>query len=210
MQVHTGREFKAKAEVRQFVWRLLEESCQGRFPFPLKGRIPNCAGSGQAAGRLLELASFRRARVVFCAPDYAIKAARDLVLEEDKTLAFAMPHMTAFLQMRGAGRKTSIKAMGKAGRPLESPIDLKVSGCVAVDLKGNRIGKGSGYGDQEVAKLRAWGLLPSGPFPFVTLCHPLQLFDDLSHLAEPHDVSVSAVCTAEGIIRIGEDGSASM
>lgn len=206
MDLHRGREFKDKEEVRRFVWRLLEESGQGRFPFPLKGRIPNFAGSDRAAGRLAELDAFRRASVVFCAPDWAVKSARDLVLSEGKTLAFAMPHMTAFLQMRGAGRPTSIRAMSRAGEPLTERVDLKVSGCVAVDLKGNRIGKGSGYGDQEVAKLRAWGLLPEGPFPFVALCHPLQLFDDLSHLADPHDVAVTAVCTPEEAIPTAREG----
>lgn len=202
--LHDGREFKTKEAVRDFVWRLLEEAGAGRFPFPLRGRIPNFADSREAAGHLLELRAFREARAVFCAPDYAVKAARDLVLAEDKTLAFAMPHMTAFLQMEGAGRPTTIRAMGRAGTPLKSPIDLKVSGCVAVDLKGNRIGKGSGYGDQEVEKLRAWGLLPPGPFPFVALCHPLQLFDNLSHLADPHDVPVTAISIPEGIISLEE------
>jgi 5-formyltetrahydrofolate cyclo-ligase len=112
--------------------------------------------------------------------------------------------MKAFLEMRGRGLETSIRAMGRRGRPLKSPIDLKVSGCVAVDLKGNRIGKGTGYGDQEVARLRDWGLLPAGSFPYVTICHGLQLFDDLSHLADPHDVAASAIATPEGLILIGE------
>lgn len=200
MEVHEGRRFKAKEDVRSFVWELLEESGEGRFPFPVRGRIPNFAGSPEAAARLRELEAFREARVVFCAPDYAVKAARDLVLAEGKTLAFAMPHMTAFLQMRGAGRPTSIRAMGRAGKPLDSRIDLKVSGCVAVDLKGNRIGKGSGYGDQEVATLRDWGLLSRGPFPFVTLCHPLQLFDDFFHLSDTHDVPVTTICTPGGVV----------
>ncbi len=204
MEPHAGSAFRTKQAVRDFVWGRLEEAGAGRFPFPLQGRIPNFAGSREAASRLKELRAFQQARVVFCAPDYAVKAARDLVLAEGKTLAFAMPHMTAFLEMRGASRPTTIRAMGRAGTPLKSPIDLKVSGCVAVDLKGNRIGKGSGYGDQEVEKLRAWGLLPPGPFPFVALCHPLQLFDDLSHLADPHDVPVTAVTTPEGIISLEE------
>ncbi|MFQ6671789.1 MAG: 5-formyltetrahydrofolate cyclo-ligase [Candidatus Tectimicrobiota bacterium] len=204
MDPHDGSAFRTKATVRDFVWRLLEEAGAGRFPFPLRGRIPNFAGSPEAAAHLRTLRAFGRARVVFCAPDYAVKAARDLVLAEGKTLAFAMPHMTAFLEMEGAGRPTSIRAMGRAGRPLASPIDLKVSGCVAVDLKGNRIGKGTGYGDQEVATLRDWGLLPAGPFPFITLCHGLQLFDDLSHLVDAHDVPVTAIATPEGILPVGE------
>jgi 5-formyltetrahydrofolate cyclo-ligase len=204
MEPHAGSAFRTKQAVRDFVWGRLEDAGAGRFPYPLQGRIPNFAGSREAASHLKQLRAFQKARVVFCAPDYAVKAARDLVLAEGKRLAFAMPHMTAFLQMEGAGRPTSIREMGRAGKPLTSPVDFKVSGCVALDLNGNRIGKGSGYGDQEVATLRDWGLLPKESFPFAALCHPLQLFDDLSHLADPHDVPVTAICTPEGVIAVGE------
>ena len=60
--LHDGREFKTKEAVRDFVWRLLEEASAGRFQFPIRGRIPNFAGSRKAVGHLLELRAFREAR----------------------------------------------------------------------------------------------------------------------------------------------------
>jgi len=52
-----------KRELRERVWRLLEERGVARFPRPVYGRIPNFEGAETAARRILQLEEFR-ARVV--------------------------------------------------------------------------------------------------------------------------------------------------
>ncbi len=54
--------------------------------------------------------------------------------------------------------------------------DLAIIGSVAVDLKGNRIGKGGGY------------------------VHDLQVFEDISYLMEPHDEKVNFIVTPTRVI----------
>lgn len=81
-------------------------------------------------------------------------------------------------------------------------MDLYLTGAVAVDKRGNRIGKGSGYGDQEDAILTRAGLI--GPeTPRVVLIHDVQLFDDFSHLMDEHDRRVTIVVTPQEVWRVG-------
>jgi 5-formyltetrahydrofolate cyclo-ligase len=46
-----------------------------------------------------------------------------------------------------------------------------VEGCVAVDLQGNRLNKGGGYGDREIRLVKQH----CGDVPVLTTCHPVQL-----------------------------------
>ncbi|MFQ5895721.1 MAG: 5-formyltetrahydrofolate cyclo-ligase [Nitrospinota bacterium] len=196
--------FATKEEVRRRVWDNLTENGIAVFPLPPHGRIPNFKGSGRAAELLLDLPEFRRARCVFTGPDYALKAVRDLVLRSGKTLAYATPHMKDFLEIPPEGTRsaTTIGALKRHGRPLRTPIDLLVKGSVAVDKRGNRIGKGSGYSDQEVALLRARGLLAPGA-KVLTVVHSAQVQEDLGALMDPWDVPVEAILTEAGVIRVG-------
>jgi 5-formyltetrahydrofolate cyclo-ligase len=57
------------------------------------------------------------------------------------------------------------------------PIDLVICGSVAVNHRGVRLGKGSGYSDIEVALLAEAGLL-SDRTTIVTAVHELQVLDD--------------------------------
>ena len=47
--------FPDKSAARQWVWDRLAAEGVARFPFPPHGRIPNFAGAGLAAARLLEI-----------------------------------------------------------------------------------------------------------------------------------------------------------
>ena len=59
---------------------------------------------------------------------------------------------------------SSIKGAFKYGKPVEGPRtdalgempkpDLIITGCVAVDISGWRLGKGGGYGDIEVRRIK--------------------------------------------------------
>jgi len=191
---------RSKDDVRRAIWERMERENIAAFPRPCYGRIPNFVGSDVAARRLLELEEFRQARCVFCAPDHALRAARDLVLAQGKVLAAALPHMRGFVELRGKA-KTSIRGLARYGKPLRTPVDLVVQGSVAVDLQGHRLGKGTGYGDQEIAYLRKRGLLrPEAKV--VTIVHEVQIVPDLSALMEEHDIPVNYILTPERIIAL--------
>ena len=134
---------------------------------------------------------------------------RGLVLREGKVLAAALPHAPrrgtgGFVELHGPA-DTSIRGLKRYGRPLRTPVDLIVQGSVAVDRQGNRLGKGTGYGDREIAYLRERGLLKDGA-KIVTLVHDAQVVDDLSAVMEPHDVRVDYVLTPTRCI-ITEEGT---
>ncbi len=187
-----SRTFRSKDELREYVWKVIER--YSKFPPPY-GRIPNFVGAERACEKLRELEAYRRAEVVFCAPDSPLRRAREIALEDRKILIVAKPKMTGFLLVE---RGSTIKEMMRYGRkvdPRDYEVYLIVQGCVAVDRRGNRIGKGSGFGDREYALLKK-----SKNCVYVVIAHPVQVFDDFGHLMEEHDVRVDVIITPEGII----------
>ncbi len=182
-----------KEEVRRLIWDRLEREDIADFPRPCHGRIPNFKGSREATLWLLRIPEFRSARCVFCPPDFVLKSVRDLVLKEGKVLAAALPHMKGFVELTGEA-DTSIRGLAHYGKPLRTPVDFIVQGSVAVDPFGNRLGKGTGYGDQEIAYLRRRGLLKDG-CRIATIVHDVQVVEDLSPFMEPHDIPVDYVLT---------------
>jgi len=191
-----------KQEIRTQVWTLLEEKDMVDFPRPCFGRIPNFKGSRIAAQKIKEIPEFRSAKCVFCAPDSVLKRIREIVLEEGKVLAVALPHIKGLVEIRGRDaihRATTIKGFKKYGKPLKTKIDLFVQGSVAVDRFGNRLGKGKGYGDREYQILKSRGLLKDD-VKVVTLVHELQIVDDLRKLMNDKDIKVDYIITNSGII----------
>jgi 5-formyltetrahydrofolate cyclo-ligase len=193
-------DFKSKKEVRDFVWKKLEKIC---FPQPY-GRIPNFYGARKACERIRDLSEYKRAGIIFSAPDGVLLRLREITLEDGKLLLVALPKMKDFRLVSENVRPT-IRAMERVGKKvdftvLKGSVSVFAQGCVAVDLKGNRIGKGSGYGDREYEILASRGLFSPNPL-YVVVAHDLQVFDDLSHLAEEHDVRADVILTPTRTIR---------
>lgn len=67
---------------------------------------------------------------------------------------------------------------------------------MAVDLLGWRLGKGGGYGDIEVKKIKD----QFGEILILTTIHPLQIVEFVPHL--DHDAKVDIMVTPEKIYRI--------
>jgi 5-formyltetrahydrofolate cyclo-ligase len=203
------QELDTKDRVREWVWNAIEARELARFPKPCHGRIPNFEGAKKAAGILGALEAFRAAEAVFVAPDLALRPCRDRVLLDEKVLAFATPGMGEFKEF-GSGtprRDTSIRGLKRYGDPLRTPISVLILGSVAADLRGNRIGKGRGYGDREVAWLRRRNLLLAGAV-VVTVVHPVQVFDDFSSLMEPTDEPVDWIVTPDEVLETRRRGDA--
>jgi 5-formyltetrahydrofolate cyclo-ligase len=78
------------------------------------------------------------------------------------------------------------------------PIDLVVCGSVAVNRHGDRIGKGAGYSDLEVALLQDAGLLRPDTV-IATTVHPLQVLDE-ELPAIDHDFQVNLIVTPDEVI----------
>ena len=192
------QDLDTKERVREWVWNEMEARELARFPRPCRGRIPSFEGAKKAAAILEVVEAYRASEAVFVAPDLALKPCRDRVLLDGKTLAFATPGMHEFKEFAPEmpHRETSIRSLKRYGEPLRTPVSVVILASVAADLKGNRIGKGKGYGDREVAWLRSRGLLRDGAV-CMTVVHPIQVFDDFSSLMEATDETMDWIITPE-------------
>jgi 5-formyltetrahydrofolate cyclo-ligase len=206
---------RAKQEVRERMWSLLEQEGVARFP-GARGRIPNFAGAEAAAERLAGLPEWRRAAVIKANPDapqLSVRA-RARALEDGKRLCMAVPRLRAenpFLRIdpdrlsRPSRRAASIKGAAKSGRPVAvgdmEPIDMVVCGSVAVGRNGVRVGKGGGCSDLELGLLAEAGLVHQETV-FITTVHPLQVLEE--ELPETgHDFRVHRIVTPQDVIRTG-------
>jgi 5-formyltetrahydrofolate cyclo-ligase len=200
-----NRIVEEKEQLRKKIWKLLEQKKVAIFPLPVYGRIPNFVGSDKAANFVRTLPEWRKAKVIFANPDYAQKKIREFALKEGKILIMASPRLKhGFLQIAPQNVKgkeevaSSIKGAFKYGKPVKKMIkpDLIITGCVAVDQKGWRLGKGGGYGDIEVKRIKD----EFGEIPISTTIHPIQMVDSIPHLS--HDAKVNVMVTPERIYRI--------
>ena len=200
-----------KQAIRERVWDGLEESGEARFPFPPHGRIPNFAGAGEAADRLADQPEFQRAEAVKINPDSPQRPVRKRALAAGKTLYVAVPRLAeeaCFLELdpdriEDIDHATTIGGADDLGVPVTpddvAPIDLVVSGSVAVTPAGDRIGKGEGYSDLEYALLLELGLVDEET-PVATTVHERQIRDGPFETAA-HDVGMDLVVTPERVLR---------
>ncbi len=203
-------EIKArKKALREEIWTRLSEAGAARFPGAF-GRIPNFVGAEAAAEKAASLAAFREASFIKANPDSPQFPLRVLALSQGKVLFMAVPKLRAekpFIRLDPAKlkvhplRAATIKGAFKYGEPVapeEMPrIDLVITGCVAVNRRGERLGKGGGYSELELALLREFGLLDEET-PIVTTVHPLQIVEEIP--TEEHDFTVDYIVTPEEII----------
>ncbi len=193
-----------KMRIRKHVWEEMERHGIARFPRPVYGRIPNFEGAERAAARIIALDAWRSARVVKANPDSPQRHLRYHALREGKLLVMATPRLRqGFLLLdprRMPGGETwyasSIRGAFRYGRLVEldelPSIDLVVTGCVAVDRRGHRLGKGGGYADLEYGLLRELGLVTEETL-VVTTIHDIQLVENIPR--EPFDLTVDIAAT---------------
>jgi len=190
------------------IWRLMEEKGIATFPKPVYHRIPNFIGAEKAAQNLRNLPEYERAKVIFCSPDSPQRPVREMTLKDDKTLIMATPRLKhGFLLITPeaiAGKErlaSTIKGAFKLGKKtMDFPKpDLIVTGSVAVDENGNRLGKGRGYGDREIRMIKE----RFGKVPVATTIHDVQLVDYAP--STPQDEKVDIIVTPTKIIRIKHD-----
>ncbi|WP_336328069.1 5-formyltetrahydrofolate cyclo-ligase [Halovenus sp. HT40] len=201
----------SKQELRERVWDELEASGEARFPYPPHGRIPNFADAKEAAERLAELDAWQDADAIKSNPDSPQLPVRRAALRQEKTVYMAVPRLRdeqCFLELDPAeiediDHATTIGGSAEIGvqvglKEMEA-IDLIVSGSVAVNETGARVGKGEGYSDLEFALLREFGLVDESTTT-VTTVHEMQVVNDDIE-TEPHDVPMDLIGTPDRRIR---------
>jgi 5-formyltetrahydrofolate cyclo-ligase len=98
----------------------------------------------------------------------------------------------------------SIKGAGRSARTVSldamEPVDLVVTGCVAVGEDGARLGKGGGFSDLEFALAAAAGLVGARTIVATTV-HELQVRRAGEIPTTAHDIAVDLVVTPGGVIR---------
>jgi 5-formyltetrahydrofolate cyclo-ligase len=204
---------RSKEDVRNDVWRSMDHQGVSRFP-GAEGRIPNFAGAEEAAERLVRHPAWQEAGVIKVNPDSPQTHVRRLALEAGKTLVMAVPRLRdehpfrlldpARLDDQQLRRSATIKGALKEGEVIDleqvPKIDLVLCGAVAVNLKGARIGKGSGFWDLEFALLQEAGALD----PKVPVCatvHPIQILRE-NLLMTAHDISIDVLATPRAVIEV--------
>jgi 5-formyltetrahydrofolate cyclo-ligase len=201
----------AKAALREEVWSALSDARVARFP-GARNRIPNFVGAEAAAQRLREIDDWARVAALKANPDSAQLPVRQRALEDGKTVFMAVPRLAEpdpfFLldpdHLADPPRKAaSIAGADRSARRVAvadlTPVDLVVSGCVAVAEDGARLGKGGGFADLEFALAAAAGLVSADTL-VVTTVHELQVRPAGSVPTTAHDVPVDLIVTPERVI----------
>lgn len=203
----------AKARLRDQVWSALEVEGVRRFPGP-RHRISNFVGAEAAARRLADTDEWRAARTVKANPDSPQWPVRQRALEDGKTVYMAVPRLAEeepFLLLDPdhladtPRRASSIAGATASARRVAvdevEPVDLVVSGCVAVTEDGVRLGKGGGFADLEFALACEAGLI--GPDTVVaTTVHERQVVAAGAVPATDHDVRLDLIVTPERVLRV--------
>lgn len=202
----------AKAALRERVWADLDQPGIARFPKPLN-RIPNFVGAEAAARRLAETEEWAAAATVKSNPDSPQWPVRRRALVDGKVVYMAVPRLAEadpfFLldpaQLADDPRTaSSIKGAARSARTIDvdelDPVDLVVTGCVAVDESGARLGKGGGFSDLELAVAAEAGLVDAHTV-VVTTVHERQVLPAGVVPTTDHDIHVDVVVTPDRVLR---------
>lgn len=199
----------SKEEIRMRVWRLLEEKDIATFPRPIFNRIPNFVGAQRAAQNLRELPEYKVAKVVFCNPDSPQRPVREMALRDGKIVVMATPKLregfllldSNTIPLNHIPEGSTIRGAFKHGRPVkpsEVTVDFFVAGSVAVSLDGGRLGKGTGYSDQEYSVWKSSGSLAL-QVSVATTVHDMQIVEAIPR--NQWDIPVDIISTPTRVIR---------
>ncbi|MCU1429399.1 MAG: 5-formyltetrahydrofolate cyclo-ligase [Actinomycetia bacterium] len=182
-----------------------------RFPSP-DGRIPNFVGAEAAAQRLAATRVWAGARTIKSNPDSPQLPVRVRALADGKLLYMAVPRLAdpePFFALDPARladpprKAASIKGASRSAQRVTleqmEPVDLVVTGCVAVGEDGARLGKGGGFSDLEFALAVAAGLVDTRT-RVVTTVHDVQLLPAGTIPIVAHDVHLDLIVTPSRVI----------
>ena len=194
------------------MWEAMAVKGINRFPGP-DNRIPNFVGAERAAQLLAETEEWQAARTVKSNPDSPQLPVRVRALKDGKLVYMAVPRLAEadpFFVLDPdqladpPARAASIKHAARSARTIDfdamTPVDLVVTGCVAVGEDGARLGKGGGFSDLEFALAAAAGLVDDHTV-VVTTVHDVQVQPEGSIPVVAHDLHVDLVATPTRVLR---------
>jgi 5-formyltetrahydrofolate cyclo-ligase len=199
-----------KDSIRKMIWDILNEKNFSLPPEPSHGRIPNFKGSTSAAKLLRTTEEWINSKIIFSSPDSAQKKVREYALKDEKVLIMASPKLKkGYLLIKPNHTlnkekiASTIDGAFKYGKILQNfpKVDLVIEGSVAVDLSGNRLGKGGGYGDKEISYLFNQKAVDNKT-SIVTTVHEIQIIDNVP--TEAHDKKINMIVTPKRIIRLNK------
>jgi 5-formyltetrahydrofolate cyclo-ligase len=201
----------AKAALREQTWAALSVKGVARFPRP-EGRIPNFVGAEAAARLLATTAAWQAAGTVKANPDAPQWPVRQRALEDGKLVYMAVPRLASaqpffLLDPRrlanDARTASSIKGASRSAVAVDlgelEPVDLVVTGCVAVGGDGARLGKGGGFSDLELALAAEAGLVDADTIVATTV-HERQVVAAGVIPTTGHDIHVDLVVTTDMVL----------
>ncbi|MFA9445908.1 5-formyltetrahydrofolate cyclo-ligase [Egicoccus sp. AB-alg6-2] len=206
-----------KAALRSRTWDALAAAKVTRFP-GAHHRISNFVGAEAAAERLRGTDEWQTAATLKANPDSPQWPVRQRALEDGKLVYMAVPRLAGedpfFLldpdHLADTPRRaSSIKGASASARTVAvtelEPVDLVVTGCVAVAEDGTRLGKGGGFSDLEFALACEAGMIGPGTLVATTV-HELQVLPAGGIPRADHDVRVDLIVTPERVLRVPRTG----
>ena len=200
-----------KEGARELVWSAMEEAGAAHTK-DVHGRIPHFRGAEEAAQLLFRLPVWREARVLKGNPDKPQRPLRQRALEEGKIVYMAVPRLKqeqCFVELDPAvmggspAEASTISGAFRYGKLVSveemRPVDLVISGSVAVNRMGTRVGKGGGFADLEYGLAAAAGIVRPET-PVVTTVHAIQVLDQELPWTH-HDVCLDYVATPDELIK---------
>lgn len=207
----------SKDEVREMVWSAMEQAGAAHTK-KVHDRIPYFRGAEEAAQRIFDLPVWRDAGVLKGNPDKPQGPLRQRALEEGKTVYMAVPRLKqeqCFVELDPAvmgaspAEVSTISGAFRHGRLVNveemRPVDLVISGSVAVNRMGTRVGKGGGFADLEYGLAVAAGVVRPET-PVVSTVHGIQVLD-LELPWTHHDVCLDYVATPDELIKCTGEAS---
>ncbi|XP_050099467.1 protein FAM98B [Anopheles aquasalis] len=181
-------------------------------------KIPFFQEAEQAAERLAETEEFKKANKIKVNIDLAQEAVKLQVLKANKTLFVAPSQKSEYLyakikpcdtnEIPIAQQKRIVKMLGaedtfeELGLDQSEPLDMIIVGCVAVSEQGQRIGKGNGYVDLEIALLTEQGVITPQTVIATTVADA-QVYESLPReIFKPYDFTVDLIVTPTRVIRV--------
>ena len=154
------------------------------------------------------------AKTIKANPDSPQTHARRLALAQGKTLVMAVPRLRdqhpfrlldpAKLDEEQLREAATIKGALRHGEVIDldqvPELDLVLTGSVAVNLKGARLGKGGGFSDLEYGLLLEAGKIDRRTVVATTV-HPIQILRE-NLLMTGHDIPVNLVATPRAVIEV--------
>uniref|UniRef100_A0A182ILR0 5-formyltetrahydrofolate cyclo-ligase n=1 Tax=Anopheles atroparvus TaxID=41427 RepID=A0A182ILR0_ANOAO len=181
-------------------------------------KIPYFPEADVVAERLASTTEFQQAKNIKVNIDLAQEAVKLQALWAAKTLFVAPSQKSDYLyakikpcNLHGVPlttQKRIVKMLGgvdtyeELGIEQAEPLDMIVVGCVAVTEQGQRIGKGNGYVDLEIAILVDLGVITNRTVIATTVADE-QVYGPLpADLFQPYDFTIDLIVTPTRIIRV--------